>query len=393
MTRILSARSARELLYALAAALCAAALLLYPTQSVDAARSGLRLCGNVIVPSLFPFFVLSGFCVEVGLIRHLGRLMEPLMRPLFRVSGSCASAFVLGIIGGYPVGAKTAIALYEKGCISKDEAERLLAFCNNCGPAFIFGVVGAGVFSSSGVGLLLYLTHIAASVLVGILFRFRGGGAISAPRTAPHIEAVSFTAAFTGAIRSALQSTLNICAFVLFFTVFIRLLVLSGILSAAASVLGTLTLPLGGSDAWAEQLLVGAIEMSSGVAGLTDAAGSMGAQLSLAAFILGWAGLCVHCQVLSFLGESGLSARTYILGKLLHGLISAGLIALLSRLFPQVLPVSALYAEQISVIAGLDFSRALRASTITAVIVWLAFCAISLWFLQKGSGNCRRTRV
>ena len=98
MARVLSVRSIRELLYALGVALCAAALLLFPVQSVAAAKSGLQLCGNVIIPSLFPFFVLSSFCMEIGLVQYLGRVLEPLMRPLFRVSGACASAFVLGII-------------------------------------------------------------------------------------------------------------------------------------------------------------------------------------------------------------------------------------------------------------------------------------------------------
>ena len=70
------------------------------------------------------------------------------------------------------MGARTAIALYEKGQCSKTEAERLLAFCNNSGPAFIFGVVGAGVFASGKIGLLLYLIHLLASLCVGVLFRF-----------------------------------------------------------------------------------------------------------------------------------------------------------------------------------------------------------------------------
>ena len=392
MARILSVRRARELLSALALALFAAALLVFPTQSVDAAREGLRLCSSVIVPSLFPFFVLSGFCVELGLTHYLGRALEPLMRPLFRVGGACASAFVLGIIGGYPVGARTAIALYEKGEISRDEAERLLAFCNNCGPAFIFGVVGAGIFASGTIGLLLYGVHILASILVGVLFRFRGRTQSAA---APYItvEAVSFSAAFTNAIRSALQSTLNICAFVLFFTVFIRLLVLSGVLTAAASLLGTLLLPLGGSERWAEKLLIGAIELSSGVASLSDAALSLPGRLCLTAFVLGWAGLCVHCQVLSFLGSSGLSVRSYLGGKLLHGLISALLMWLLARVIPLPVPVSTLYAEQIAALAGQSFTHALTASTISAAIVWACFSLITLCFLQKGSGKARRKRI
>ncbi len=393
MARVLSVRSIRELLYALGVALCAAALLLFPVQSVAAAKSGLQLCGNVIIPSLFPFFVLSSFCMEIGLVQYLGRVLEPLMRPLFRVSGACASAFVLGIIGGYPVGAKTAIALYEKRMISRDEAERLLAFCNNCGPAFIFGVVGAGVFSSSAVGLLLYLIHILSSVLVGLLFRFRGSRTVSTGRAAPAEGAPTFSVAFTASVRSAMQSTLSICAFVLFFTVIIRLLVLSGLLRGAAALLGTLLAPFGGTDAAAEKLLIGAIEMSSGVASLSGSAGSMSTQLSLAAFILGWAGLCVHCQVLSFLGSSDLSVRTYLAGKLAHGAISAALAGVLIRVLPMQLPVSAVYAQQINVLTGIGFSRALAAASTAAAVTWLAFLLVALAACRKSAGNSGRKHV
>ena len=176
MSRLLSKERVRDLLLGLALLCATLALMLYPQPSMEAAKSGLALCYNVIIPSLFPFFVLSSLVVELGLAGYLGRLLEGLMRPLFHVSGACASAFALGFIGGYPVGAKTAISLYENGMCTKTEAERLLAFCNNSGPAFILGVVGAGVFASSRVGVLLYLAHAAASICIGILFRFYKAG-------------------------------------------------------------------------------------------------------------------------------------------------------------------------------------------------------------------------
>ena len=159
-----------------------AALVLFPKESIAAASNGLSLCLNVIIPSLFPFFVLSTLIVQLGIARHFGRVLEPVMRTLFNVSGACSAAFVMGFIGGYPVGAKTVIALYENGSCSKAEAERLLSFCNNSGPAFILGVVGAGVFSSSAVGLLLYLTHTLASVCVGLIFPPLGRGKERRPR-------------------------------------------------------------------------------------------------------------------------------------------------------------------------------------------------------------------
>ena len=215
------------------------ALVLWPEQAMGAMRDGLKLCSNVILPSLFPFFVLSSLVVELGMSRYLGRLLEPVMAPLFRVNGNCAAALALGFIGGYPVGARTAIQIYENGQCSRTEAERMLAFCNNSGPAFILGVVGAGVFGSGTAGLLLYLAHLLASLMVGVLFRFYKPG--ERPQTrrrrGPEFQAASFPKAFTTSVAGSLQSTLNICAFILFFTVFLRILAYAGILTTAAHII------------------------------------------------------------------------------------------------------------------------------------------------------------
>ena len=387
ISRLLARQWVRDALLGLALLCATLGLMFYPQEAMSAARDGLTLCYNVIIPSLFPFFVLSSLVVELGLAGYLGRALEKVMRPLFNVSGACASAFALGFIGGYPVGAKTAISLYEKGMCSRTEAERLLSFCNNSGPAFILGVVGAGVFGSSKVGLLLYLAHAAASVCVGILFRFYKAGGAKRDREcpAPRFQAQRFTAAFTGSIKNSFLSTLNICAFVVFFTVVIRLLFLSGVLSGVSWALGTLLSPLGFSQAWAERLLTGFLEISSGVWTLSGS-GALAGRLSMAAFMLGWAGVSVHCQVLSFIGGSGLSVRTYLAGKLLHGGLSALFVAGLFRLFSFDAPAAAYLADQVASIAGLDFRTALVISTVSAWVVWLLFFAAAAAAIRR----CRR---
>ena len=243
------------------------ALILWPEQAMEAMRDGVALCGNVILPSLFPFFVLSSLVVELGMSRYLGRLLEPVMAPLFRVNGNCATALALGFIGGYPVGARTAIQIYENGQCSRTEAERMLAFCNNSGPAFILGVVGAGVFGNGMAGLLLYLTHLMASLCVGVLFRFYKPGDRPQTRRArtAQFQASSFPKAIINSVTGSLQSTLNICAFILFFTVCLRILAYAGILRTLGRVLSLLLAPLGMSQTWAERLLTGLVEVSSGV--------------------------------------------------------------------------------------------------------------------------------
>ncbi len=387
MFRILKQKWLRDLLLASALLAATAALVAAPGEAIAGARDGLALCGNVIVPSLFPFFVLSSLVVDLGFAAWLGRLMEPVMRPLFRVGGSCAAAVAMGFIGGYPVGARTALQLYQQGLCSKTEAERLLAFCNNSGPAFILGVVGAGVFGSGKVGLLLYLTHAAASLLVGLLFRFYGGAEKGRARSVrATFETVRASTAFTGAVGKALRSTLNICAFVIFFAVMLRLLSAYGVLSALAGLLGL----FGVGEEWARRLVAGLLEVSSGVSSLTGA-GSSG--VSMAAFMLGWAGLSVHCQVLSFIGDSGLSVRTYIAGKLCHGLLAAALTWAAARFFPLSEPVSAYLAEQAESIAGLDFSSALAISLATVFGVWVLWVLLGAILVKKSGGKVRGNRL
>jgi sporulation integral membrane protein YlbJ len=388
MFQLLKRKQLRDLLLCAALLLSAAALVAAPSEAIAGAKEGLTLCYNVIVPSLFPFFVLASLVVDLGLCAYLGRTLEKVMRPLFRVSGSCGLALAMGFIGGYPVGARTALQLYQQGQCSKTEAERLLAFCNNSGPAFILGVVGAGVFGSGRVGLLLYLTHAAASLLVGLLFRFYGGRQERRSPAAlrPAIQTVRASAAFTGAVVKALQSTLNICAFVLFFSVVLRLLSAYGVLAGVANCLAL----LGVGQEWAKRLVAGLLELSSGVSSL---AGTGREGVSMAAFMLGWAGLSVHCQVLSVLGDSGLSVRPYLAGKLCHGLIAAALTWVVTRLFPLSAPVSVYLAEQVGSIAALDLSTALSISLVTAFALWTVIVLLCGRILKKSCGKSPRHRI
>ena len=394
MGRLLRKQDIRDLLLGAGLLLSAAALLLWPEQAVAAARDGLRLCGNVIVPSLFPFFVLSSLVVELGLSRYLGQLFHRFMVPLFRVNGACASALALGFVGGYPVGARTAIALYRSGQCSKTETERLLAFCNNSGPAFIFGVVGAGIFPRGPAGLLLDLTHVAASLAVGLLFRFykpHDGPASPRGSSSVQFQTGNAGAAFTRSVTGALSGILNICAFVICFTVILRLLTLCGALDLAAEVLAFLFRPLGLDRIWARRLLTGVVELSSGVTALSG--GAISGRLSMAAFMLGWAGLSVHCQVLAFLGDSGLSMGTYLCGKLLHGILSAALLRFLIPLLKLAEPADSCLSLPVSALSSLDFSRCLALSTGIALGTCAAIVLLCLTAVKKSGGKIRRKRV
>jgi hypothetical protein len=93
----------------------------------------------------------------------------------------------------------------------------------------------------------------------------------------------------------------------------------------------------------------------------------------MAAFMLGWAGLSVHCQVLSFIGDSGLSVRTYIFGKFMQAGLSAVFAFFLSHLFVWEEPTAVFYAEQVKSYAAVDFGSALLISVVSCVLLLVLF--------------------
>lgn len=139
-------------------------LIALPQTAAEGVRSGLTLCGQVILPSLFPFFVCSNLFVLLGFSARVSARFGGLAARLLRLSPNAGSAFVIGMTGGYPAGAQAVGLLYERGELSRDEAEHALAVCNQAGPSFIFGFLGGAVFAHPGAGALLCGVQLAAAV-------------------------------------------------------------------------------------------------------------------------------------------------------------------------------------------------------------------------------------
>lgn len=283
------------------------ALLAQADQVRESLSEALGLCAGTVIPAQFLFLVMSSLLVSLGFGELLAPRLEGLMYPLFRVDGAGASALILGLVGGYPIGARTAAELYKAGQVSKPEAERLLAFTNNVNPAFLISVLGAGVFGSVRTGVWLWLIHVLSALITGILFRNYGAAAHTGRRRRPPAAlAVPFPNAFVEAVRGALWTVLNICAFVAVFYVLARPLK-----------------TLGGG--WGV-LSVGFLELFS----VTPIIPNSCMGFCLAAGLAGWGGLSVLCQTLAILSDSGLSTHSCALGKIAQAGISVLLALLLS---------------------------------------------------------------
>lgn len=270
-----------------------------------AAADALALCAGSVIPALFPFLTVSGLLIALGFGQWAAPLFSGLMTPLFCLPGAAGSALLLGLVGGYPIGAQTAAGLYQAGTLTRSEAERLLAFCNNSNPVFLISVLGAGIFGSVRTGIWLWLIHILSALLTGLLLRRR----TAIRQSAAHAKVAppqAFSSAFVVSVRSAAMTMLSICAFVTLFYV--------------------LAAPLRAMDGWAAPVSVGLVELFS----LTPLLTADRFGLILASGCTGWGGLSVLAQTAAVLDGSGLSLRPCLLGKALQGILATAITAALS---------------------------------------------------------------
>lgn len=280
-------------------------LLADSTALRDAAMEALGLCARSVIPALFPFLVVSSLLISLGFGEWVGPRLSGFMTPLYRLPGCAAAAVALGLVGGYPIGARTAAQLHRDGLLSREEAQRLLSFCNNSNPVFLLSVLGQGVFGSPGAGLALWLIHVGSALLTGLFFRGRGQKAVR--RSAPGrvaVRTVRFSSAFVTAVREGAMSMVGICGFVVFFYV--------------------LSSPFGHLQGLFGTAIIGTLELFS----LTPRLRLGFSSFVLAAACTGWGGVSVLCQTAAVLEGSGLSVDSCIKGKA----VQAGLSALLACL-------------------------------------------------------------
>ena len=327
-----SSRSASAVRFLPLAAVLSAVLLLliFPETGHAGMREGISLCLNALIPSVFPFLVLT------PLLAAYGQALPGLpVLPL---------AFGIGMTAGFPLGALAVISLYEARAVDRDTAERALAVCSGAGPAFLVGCAGKTFAGSAAVGWCYVLAQFCASLVLYVLF-LRGKKAV--PVRSPSAPPTLVSAVTEGAKKMG-----NVCAFVLFFSVWNRYLsafcekcgvspVISAMLCGCTEMTGGLAMlsELSAAFHTATAFPTAGAASALGMAPTLGAFPALGALpagggfLPLSAFLIGFGGLCVCMQTRVFAGRAGLSMRYWLPQKLLCGGLCAMFFVLFLYLF------------------------------------------------------------
>lgn len=319
-------------------------LLLFSKNNLPAVKTGLTLWATSVVPSLFPFFVATELLMHTPMMHYFGILLNKWMKPLFGIRGEGSFGFLMGLISGYPVGAKIACNFRQNNICSKEECERLLSFTNNSGPLFIIGTVGISMFGSTTIGVLLLITHILACLTVGMIFKYWKKNSSSPDYSTNRKEksspkqSVTFSnlgEVMAESITSSISTILMIGGFVVIFSSVISILKTSGVFVILSQFLTPLFHFLHFDSSFITPLLTGLLEVTNGIQLVSNiAVKKISINLIMTAFLLGFGGISIFLQVFSITSKTDLSIKPYLYGKLLHGFLAAFYTFLALNLFP-----------------------------------------------------------
>lgn len=304
-------------------------LVFFSTSNLTAAKNGLALWANNVIPALFPFFIATELLGNTNIISILGKKFNKFMRPIFNIPGIASYPLIMGIISGYPVGAKIVTELRQKNMCTKAEGERMLAFTNNSGPLFILGTIGIGLFADTTIGIILLITHFLAGLTVGVIFRFWKYKDVNISSNknyiteTKNIKLSNLGEILTNSIKNSIINILNIGGFVVLFSVIISILKESHMINLIYSTLKPIFELFNINESFSYGIINGLLELTNGVCQIASIPiKNISFSIILCAFILGFGGISVLLQVYSFVSKSDLSIKPYFIGKLLQGIIA-----------------------------------------------------------------------
>ncbi len=323
--------------------------LLYEDEASNAARKALALAASYVIPTLFPYMVISSVIISFD-------LFEPVYRhipsdKIFFLPRSSASVILTGLLCGFPVGASGTCKLYENGKISKDDASRLCAVSSNTSPAFIIGTVG-GMWGKKYAVFLLAIQTLSAMV-IGICLRGKRGNTSLKVTENPHKHSANDIASvLCRAVSESSFSCLSVCGYIVFFRV--TAVILSKVIPQLTDIFSVI------------------FEFSSGCAIGASRGGIYG--ICLTGFAVGFSGLSVFMQTLNLIGRHPIPFSAVFVTKLAQGAILSASSAVFYLLFS---PDS----------ASASFSEMIEFADISPLCMIFMLLAVSLVFNMAARGK------
>lgn len=294
---------------------------LYHSKDVlEAVMFSLDIWQKNIFPSLFPFFVLSGFLTEYGFIELIGELCKPLMNILFKCKGECAFILIMSLISGFPSNAKYTKELYNQGILNEEEASKILMFTHFSNPLFILGTVSILFLNNKEVGFLILICHYLTNIIIGLCVRGfapskikRESFSIKRALLKMHEKRISNPLSFGQIMTNSLTNTIDTLLLILGVVTFF--LLITTIINQNIHL-----------STYHQSILNGCFEMTQGLKYVSLLEIPLKFKATLSVMILSFGGFSVHMQMMSILNGTKIRYLPFFTARLLHASIASILV-------------------------------------------------------------------
>lgn len=316
---------------------CGFLVIIYPSASSVGAMLGLKVWSQKVLPSLFPFMIISSFMYYTGLSERVTLYIYKFIKRIVHCSQNAIFIFITSIFSGYPMAAKLVSMYCADNRLTHQEAEAVLVFSSVCSPVFIAGTIGVTMLNDLRAARIIALSHYLSAIINGLIFVFLLSSHSTKKATVSNTTnksssnpALSPFNALTKSVTTSCSTQLLIGGFITIFSVFISLLdachLFSFLSLTTTSISPTLAIAI-------KPLISGFFEMANGSSAMSSTSLTIQLKIMFITLFISWGGLSIHCQAVGLLYDTSVSTAHYLIAKLLHGLLSVVVSFLLVCLF------------------------------------------------------------
>ncbi|MBQ8164788.1 MAG: hypothetical protein IJZ94_03120 [Clostridia bacterium] len=289
----------------------------YSASCIPAAADSLIQCITVVIPSIYPFLVITEMLNKTDFFYLVGNKLDKLSKKLFNISGNAVSVILIGYLCGFPGAAKITSDLYANKKISYEDAIRLSVFTNNPGPLFVIGTIGYGFLNSVNLGIKLFILQILSSLLTGLILnrfiKLNKINFIKKDDLKHNIKSSVTLSSISDSITGAFFTMIPITATIVFFASFSEAIISSNIIVPIVNLfkLDDFT------DVFNSSIKC-FFEITGGLSSIIPIIKKSKLLLPVISLICGWSGISIHMQIISFYSKAGIETKYYFAGKIFN---------------------------------------------------------------------------
>ena len=308
-------------------------ILTNPKKFSASTINGFLLFANCVFPGLFPFLILTKMLTDLKSVKTISKALNKPMEKLFKVNGITSYVFMMSAMCGYPMGAKLIADLFDSNVYSSEEAKRAISFCSVSGPIFTIGAVGANMLGSLTAGLIIYVSHIASSLVCGLIFCNLSKSKLTFKTVKKDDSHVNYDLLISNSVSSAISTILTVGALVTIFFVITDCLILTNLIKPMITFVSKILSFFKINPEYSEGLICGLIEITRGAKLISSVAPLNNVSIILCSGIISFGGLSIGIQCLTLASKCKIKASYYFFVKTIHFILSIILCSILCLIF------------------------------------------------------------